>query len=331
MAAAVLVLIVISSLAILFIGWRNKLGNERKELQQLWAEGAWEQVFLISRDRLADKPMDFFLLTLNGFSAFQMAIAQINDSDTKTYIDACIWSLRKALQCKEALGDPRILYVLGKAYYHTGKHSAGDIFNEELSGYEDLAVQFLEAAWDGYQASGMHVPGDLPEYLGLAYAAIHDYRKSVEAFSLALSAVSPGVGGEDKSGSSDPDPSPGVTAPADLLLLVMAQSYIALGDQPSADTARAYLVQCVETSTDSRTKIRARFLLGELFEKSGDVSQAEAQYLTILEENGENAEAHFQLGELYAAGGDSIRARAEWRKTVRIDPAHRGARQRLNM
>jgi Tfp pilus assembly protein PilF len=50
-----------------------------------------------------------------------------------------------------------------------------------------------------------------------------------------------------------------------------------------------------------------------------------------MEEGGENAEAHFQLGELYAGGGDSTRARAEWRRAVRIDPAHGPARTRLNM
>jgi tetratricopeptide (TPR) repeat protein len=232
--------------------------------------------------------MDFFLLTMHGFSAYQLAVAQINDYDTISYVDECIWSLRTALLSDEGPGDPRIPYVLGKAYYAKGE------------GYEDLAINFLETARDeNYEA------GDLPEYLGLAYAAIHDYRSSVAAFSLALD-------GND----------------SDLLLFSIARSYLALEE---TETAAAYLMRCVEGSKDSDTIIAARLLLGQILEDSGDASGAEAQYLAILEENGENAEAHFQLGELYNAAGDGTRARAEWRRTIRIDPAHRSARARLNM
>jgi tetratricopeptide (TPR) repeat protein len=143
----------------------------------------------------------------------------------------------------------------------------------------------------------------LPEYLGLAYAAIHDYRSSVAAFSLALN--------ENNS---------------DLLLLSIARSYIALEE---TETAVAYLIRCIENSRDSNTIIRSRLLLGEILEKSGDASGAETQYLAILEENGENAEAHFQLGELYNSAGDETKARADWRRAVRIDPAHRSARARI--
>ncbi|MDR0386909.1 MAG: tetratricopeptide repeat protein [Treponema sp.] len=301
--AVVLIGILISSGMIVFIGWRNRLGNERKDLTRLWEEGSFEEVFEISMARLETKPMDYFLLTLHGFSAYQLAVAQINSYDTQTYIDACIWSLRKALLCKEGPGDLRVHYVLGKAYYYKG------------AAYADMAVTFLEAA-----RTGNYPAGDLPEYLGLAYAAIQDYRNSVAAFSLALD---PGV--EDRAESGEVTQN---RAPSDLLLLSIARSYLALEE---ADTARAYLIRCVETSRDSNILVAARLLLGEIYGKSGDVSGAEAQYLAILEEGGENAEAHFQLGELYAGGGDSTRARAEWRRAVRIDPTHGPARTRLNM
>jgi tetratricopeptide (TPR) repeat protein len=296
--------LLISSLVIAFIGWRNRTGNERKELTQLWEEGSYEKVFEISGSRLIVKPMDFFLLTLHGFSAYQLAIAQINDYDIQTYTDESIWSLRKALLCKEGPEDPRIHYVLGKAYFSKG------------SGYADLSVKYLEAAKDGnYPAR------DLPEYLGLAYAAVHDYRSSVAAFSLALAPIPASFSGDENAAS-------GQEAPSDLLLLSIARSYLELDE---SDTAKAYLIRCVETSRDSNNTVSARLLLGSIFGKSGDNSGAETQYLAILDESGENAEAHFQLGEIYAAGGDSTRARAEWRRAVRIDPAHGPARTRLNM
>ncbi|MDR3337328.1 MAG: tetratricopeptide repeat protein [Treponema sp.] len=293
----VLFLIIVISGSVVFIGWKNKINNERRELLLLWEEGAYGEAYSLSRERLINKPMDFFLLTLHGFSAYQLAVAQINDYDTKTYIDESIWSLRKALLCTEGPEDFRIPYILGKAYYAKG------------SGYEDLAVKFLEAARDGnYQAS------DLPEFLGLAYASVHDYRNSVAAFSLALNA---GTEGAYDGGSF----------PSDLLLLSIARSYVALDE---TESARAYLMRCLETSRDSKTTIAARLLLGEIFVKEENAEGAEAQYLTILKEDGENAEAHFQLGELYATIGDPTRARAEWRRAIRINPAHRPARQRLN-
>ncbi|GHT95035.1 hypothetical protein FACS1894141_2890 [Spirochaetia bacterium] len=274
------------------------MGNEKKELIQLWEDGSYDLVFNLTRERLAGKPMDYSLLVLHGFASYQLAVAQINSFDTLTYIDECIWSLRKALLSKEGPRDLRIHYVLGKAYYNKGQ------------GYADLAVKFLEEARDGAYSAG-----DIPEYLGLAYAAIHDYRSSVEAFSQAL------------------NPQPGgtvqlETGPSDRFLLAIANSYIEL-DEP--DAAKAYLVRCVETSRDSNAVTAARLILGSIQGKAGDTKGAEAQYLAILEEVGEHAEAYFQLGELYAAGGDTTRARAEWRRAVRIDPAHAGARARLNM
>jgi Tfp pilus assembly protein PilF len=90
-------------------------------------------------------------------------------------------------------------------------------------------------------------------------------------------------------------------------------------------------MRCIESSRDSSIIAAANLLLGNIFFQSGRTGEAEALYLTILENDAENAEAHFQLGELYAAGGDITRSRAEWRRAVRIDPSHGKARARLNL
>ncbi|AEF83692.1 putative TPR domain protein [Treponema primitia ZAS-2] len=290
----VLALVLCGSAGVVIVGWRSRLGTEKKELLRLWDEGTYDTAFELSRTGLENKPTDYFLLTLHGFASYQLAIAQINSFDTLTYIDECIWSLRKALMTKNGVNDGRVQYVLGKAYYYKG------------SGYAELAIQFLEEARElSYTAR------DIPEYLGLSYAAIQDYRSSVEAFSQALD---PGEGESDY--------------PSDLLLLAIARSYIALEE---LETAKAYLVRCIEISRDSNTVITARLLLGDIMLKAGNPDEAEAQYMAILEDDGENAEAHFQLGELYIAGGDGTRARAEWRRALRIDSTHARARSRLNL
>jgi tetratricopeptide (TPR) repeat protein len=308
----IFVFVLLSSLLVVFITWRGRLKNEKRELLLRWEDGAYNEAFEISRGRLETNPMDYFLLTVHGFSSYQLAVAQINNFDTLRYIDECIWSLRKALLIRNRTQDGGLYYVLGKAYYYKGPS------------YADLAVRFLEEA-----RGAAYNAGDIPEYLGLAYAAIHDFRNSVAAFTLALEpsdyrppavnppgANPPGVYEEARGG------------PSDLLLLSIARSYIALEER---DTAKAYLVRCMETSRDSASVITARLLLGGIFMEAGERAEAETQYLAVLSMDDENAEAHFQLGEVYVAEGDATRARAEWRRAVRIDPTHGPARVRLNM
>jgi tetratricopeptide (TPR) repeat protein len=300
-AAAAVLLIVFSILLVLFIGWKSRMGNEKRELLDLWSGGKYEECARLSGLRLEAKPMDYFLLTIHGFSSYQLGIVQINSHDTLTYIDESIWSLRKALLQKAGAEDGRVYYVLGKAYYYKG------------TGYADLAVKYLEKAKElTYGAE------DIPEYLGLAYAAVRDYRSSVAAFSLALNqaggTVEDGGTGSAAGGASD------------VLLLSIARSYLALNE---LENARAYLVLCIEGTMDSAVRIPARFLLGEILGKTGDSAGAEAQYAAILEETGENAEARYQIGVLYASRGETARARAEWRRAVWADASHAGARARL--
>jgi tetratricopeptide (TPR) repeat protein len=299
---ALTVVLILLFLCVIAAASVNLRGRERtgiEELGPLYGAGAYEKAYKLSGEGLAQNPLDFFLLTIHGFSAFELAIAQINNSDTLGYIDDCIWSLRKTFLSPESLHDGRIFYILGKAYYYKGP------------GYADLAVKYLE------KARALSYPaGDIPEYLGLAYIGIGDYRGSVAAFSLALEA------GENQ-GTGET-----VFEPSDLFLISIARSYLALGEN---ETARAYLIQCIENSRDSKTLTAARLLLGGVYVKLGDLRAAEAQYAAVVEEIDENAEAHFQLGEIYNAGGDVVRARADWRKTVRLDPSHQPARSRLNM
>jgi tetratricopeptide (TPR) repeat protein len=298
-AAAVILVVSAASISIHVIAKnRNRAGGERKELLRLWEAGSFDEVFALSKTALEAKPMDYFLLTMNGFAAYQLGISQINTLDTLNYIDEGIRSLRKALLLKNAANDGRVYYVLGKAYRRKG------------DGYADLAVEYLEKARSlSYNAA------DINEDLGLAYAAVGDYRSSVAAFAEALEPA------------ADTDGAQPANLP-DLLLLSIARSYAALDE---LESARAYLLRCIEVSPDAKTTAAARFLLAEVLGKMGDIAGSESQYAAILADSGENAEVHYQLGELYLRQKDEIRARSEWRLAVRVDPAHAKARSRLNM
>ena len=282
-------------LSVNIFNFNDKDSPDKKEMLQLWAAGAFEQIYSLSSEQLIQKPLDYFLLTINGFSAYQLAIAQINNFSMLSYIDNCIWSLRKALLFREGPTDGRLLYVLGKAYYYKG------------TGYNDLAIRYLEKA-----VKAGYAERDIPEYLGMAYINIRDYRNSVAAFTRALN--TPG-----------PD---GKFSPSDTLLLSIAGSYIALGED---DSAYAYLLQCLEVSRDSKMIFAARLTLGDILLRRGDLDGAEEQYAKVIAESGGNAEAYFRLGELFNRRGETVRARAEWRRAVQTDPVHMGARARLNM
>jgi len=266
----------------------NRGGIERRDIRESFESGDFYSSYRYSRELLEEDPLNLFLLSVHGFSAYQLAVAQINNFETLSFLDESIWSLRKAMLVNRNL--PEVYYVLGKAYYHKG------------SSYADLAILYLEKARD---ASFM--AADIPEYLGLSYASIGDYRSSIEAFALALN--------EDNSHS-------------DMLLLTIARSYLALEE---INSARAYLVRCINVSRDSNIVNTARLLLAGLIFNEGDYERAEAEYIAIIEETGDNAEAFFQLGEIYLSQGDTTRARAEWRRALRVDPAYRPARNRLNL
>ena len=269
---------------------KNSSKNEKKELSRIWNDGNYEQAYIISKASLQEKPVDYFLLTINGFSAYQMGIAQINSQNTLSFINECIFSLRKALLHREAAKDGRVFYVLGKAYGYKG------------SEYADLAVKYLEMANSlSYKAY------DIPEYLGLAYAAYGDYRSSVEAFTQAF------VSGKQ---------------PSDNLLLSISRSYIEMEEY---NMALGYLNRCIDFSADSKSVILSRFMLAEIYRNKNDYDSAEKQYISIINDSGENAEVHYQLGELYNLRGDTTRARSEWRTAYRQDPAHAKARARLNI
>jgi tetratricopeptide (TPR) repeat protein len=290
------VLVIAGAITAAIIQYAGKITGsvrgERGELLQYWESGSFDEVFNQSQAALVSRPMDYFLLTLRGFSAYQLGISQINSLNASQYFEDSIRSLRKAMLLKNAVNDGRLYYVLGKAYCYKGES------------YADLSVKYLEKARGlSYRAA------DIPEYLGMAYASIGDYRSSVAAFAEAL----------------DPDQGMGITGP---LLLSIARSYIALADYR---LARAYLQRCIDISPDSRAILSARLLLSEVLRLSGDNNGARQPLMDILEEEDNNAEAHYQLGELYVLQGDVVRARAEWRLALRADPAHQKARTRLSI
>jgi tetratricopeptide (TPR) repeat protein len=270
---------------------RKRPQYSEANLERLWHETSYQTLFTESSLQLKDFPLSPGLLKLRGFSAYQLAVAQINQPSMLDLIDTCIFSLRKFFLVQETDGASR--YVLGKAYALKGPSFA------------DSVIQFLETA----RREGYDKP-DIDQYLGRAYSQLNDLEKSAYAFSQACTLIE----------FSEQEPFSGD------LFIATAESYIKLGD---FNRALQYLTRCIETSRDSLRIQKAHFLSGEIMQKTGNFSRAEAHYRAVIENGGENAQTRYQLGELYAAQNNVVQARSEWRRALQIDPSHQQARERL--
>jgi tetratricopeptide (TPR) repeat protein len=148
-----------------------------------------------------------------------------------------------------------------------------------------------------------YVGKDSHKYLGLAYAKLGDYQKSIASFRRAIE-----------------------QNPTDLLYLTAAESYAELAEYENAER---YLQRAIERSDDSYLKLRATFRLGEIHLERGNYQDAREVFSQLVEDHPRSADAHYMLGKAYAELGNDERARFEWRQTIEIDPEHSRALQSL--
>lgn len=166
--------------------------------------------------------------------------------------------------------------------------------------YADLAMKYLEIA----KQSDMQFD-DLSEFYGLSASLLGDYNTSVEAFIDALS-----------------------KQPSDLLLFTLAQNYLNLQNY---EKAKQYFIETIRTTKDELLVLKCRNMLGNVFLLELNYADAVNEFNTIIEKDPNFADAHYGLGVIYESQGDLIKARAEWRKAIRINPVHTGARLKLNI
>ncbi|ULQ59987.1 tetratricopeptide repeat protein [Brucepastera parasyntrophica] len=166
--------------------------------------------------------------------------------------------------------------------------------------YSDLAMKYLDYA----DSAGLQYD-DLQEFRGLAAAQLGEYEIAIDAFTEALA-----------------------KKPSDLLLYTIAQNYNNIGD---IEKSKQYLLETIRTTNDEVLQLKCRYMLGEILFFEGDIEDAKKEFDLILEKDENSADAHYGLGVIYENQGDLVRARAEWRRAIRLNPVHPGARQKLNL
>ena len=260
-------------------------------LYEKWETYDYQSVYDISANIMAKKPFNNTALTMHGYAAFFLSLAETETTASQNYLDESINSLRLALQTAKKATVPQLEYMLGKAYFYK------DTFSSYYY-YADLAVQYLtRARKDGYKAD------DIPEFLGLSYASLDMTMESISAFTEAL-----------------------LVRESDLLLLSIAEQYYKAGQVTAAEQ---YLFRISRDCKDEKILLRSHLLTGQIAIEQEKFAEAEKEFQIILEKDENSADAYYGLGVVYEKQGDMVKARSQWRKALRIQPKHAGALKKM--
>lgn len=251
-----------------------------------WKKYDYSTVYTLSSQLLEKNPFNNAALTYHGYACFYLAVSQLDNSSSQSYLDDAINSLRLAhLKARPNL-KPQLEYILGKSYFY--KNSANSYY------YADLAVKYLQAAKkNGYTAS------DISEYLGLSYASLGMIMESISAFTEAL-----------------------LVRESDTLLLSIAEQYYKAGQ---SNPAKQYLFRIKKDCENEDLVLKSMNLLGTIYIDEANYTDAKTEFETILKKNPNSADAYYGLGVIYEKQGDMVKARSEWRKAIRLQVNHAGA------
>ena len=200
---------------------------------------------------------------------------------------------RAILYLRKGIVLSQLDVVLTKTY-----HVLGMSYFRKGKAYYELAADYLKRALEGgYEDTTLY------EILGYCY-----YR--IEALDNAAIYLEKAK----------------VAAPKDVVRLYLAHTYRDKGMYESAVKELRYLIENSVDDAIYEEAFSALIWIDFHEERFGDVKK---NLEIILEKNEDSAFAHFWLGNLYEREGDLISARKEWRRTLKIDPKHIGAIEKL--
>lgn len=290
------ILLLFLSLSIFLFIQSNQYKEKKLQLSDLekkWQNQEYAAVYASAKILLDEdqyKPEYNFYY---GMSAFYLALEQIDLIDAQRYIEEAIFSFRKALHRAKKKDLPVLHYLLGKSYFQKNSYSASYF-------YADLAVIHLKKAEElGFFSS------DIPEYLGLSYALLHETEASIRSFSQALS-----------------------VRESDVLLLAIAQQYLEVNNYA---IAKQYIHLAINKTKNEQIVLEANLLLAHILFTEKAFDEALELYTEIISVDEDNADAYFGIGLIYEEKGDLVRARAQWRRVLNIQINHSGAIQKLSL
>ena len=164
--------------------------------------------------------------------------------------------------------------------------------------YYELAAEYLERAIEtGYRSS------ELYEILGYCYYKLGALDNAIAYLERALR-----------------------ESPKDIAKLYLAFAY---REKEMYESAIRELDYLIENTQDDAIYEEAFSVLIWIDFHEERYDKAKRNIMSILEADEDSAFAHFWLGNIYEKEGDLISARKEWRTTLKLNPRHIGAIEKL--
>lgn len=289
---AVLVIVIAGIGVLAFLGIQ-KFRSGRisiKSIKKAWSEYDYQNVYEQTFSFLQGEPYNNTVLTYYAYACFFLSQAQSESQFAQEYLDESINSLRIALYSASRSLVPQLQYMLGRAYFY--KNTISTHY------YADLAIKYLLLAKEnGYDAP------DIPEYLGLSYAALGMTMESISAFTEAL-----------------------LVRESDALLLSIAEQYFNASEYSAAEQ---YLYRIIKSSENDDILIRSHVLLGNIYINREEYDSALEEFNNVLKKNENSADAHYGIGVVYEKQGNIVKARAEWRQALKLQVNHADALKKM--
>lgn len=263
-----------------------------KTIKNYWQEYDYSSVYEAGKTYLQQDPYNNTVLTYYGYACLFLAVAQNDNFAANEYLDESINKIRLALYEATDSLRPQLEYMLGKAYFF--KNTISNYY------YADLAVKYLNLAKiHNYDAD------DINLRLGLSYAALGSTMDSISAFTEAL-----------------------LVRESDTLLLSIAEQYYKAGE---TSVAEQYLNRIINNSSDDDIILKSRLTLAQMHTDQKKYEESLKEYDDILEKYSDSADAYYGRGLIYEKQNNMVKARAEWRKAIKLEPNHAGAKKKLSI
>ncbi|MCR4579750.1 MAG: tetratricopeptide repeat protein [Treponema sp.] len=288
-----LVLVILAGAGIgIFFGFQKFQSNRItiKSIKKAWSEYDYQKVYEQSFSYLQNAPYNNTVLTYYAYACFFLSQAQSETQMAQEYLDESINSLRIAIYSASKNLLPQLQYMLGRAYFY--KNTISTHY------YADLSIKYLLLAKENnYDAP------DIPEYLGLSYAALGMTMESISAFTEAL-----------------------LVRESDALLLSIAEQYFNASEYTAAEQ---YLYRIIKNCENDDILIQSHILLGNIYINREEYDLAMEEFNNVLKKNVNSADAHYGIGVIYEKQGNIVKARAEWRQALKLQVNHADALKKM--
>ena len=274
-----------SSIASRLVTTYRLLFNDFRFIERNLEEGNYTVVINDGGPLLSKKPYDPRLLRYLG-EAYYYISSNLTGQEKDETLAQAIRLLRKSMVLSEGGTIPRYYFILGMAYFERG-----------IKYYELAAMYLTDAIKSGYVDKKSY------EIIGLCYYRLKAYDSAISYFKKAME-----------------------VSKKDITRLFLASSYKEKGMFESAAKEFDYLIK---NTDDDAIREEAFSQSAWIDFKEERYEDAKKKLIKVLEIDSNSDFAHYLMGNIYEKEGDIISARKEWRTALRINPKNIDAIKKL--